>query len=156
MHDLVNTSVAYRVFYLTLLGLGIIFAAIVLVSGIGLLKMSNRARTLVITYAVCSILITIAANVVDVFALYAPMWAQMGQQAEEQQIITIVYHVRRRRLGDLLPDFPDRHPDLLFAAVGQAGVSELARDSNCRFVVTRFIGYLRRVAGGRASASAMR
>jgi hypothetical protein len=91
VQDLASTSVTYRVFNLTLLCLGMIFATVALVSGIGLLKMSNRARTLVIIYAVYSILVTIGAKVVDVFSLYAPMLGQMGQQTEEQQIITIVF-----------------------------------------------------------------
>ena len=90
VHDLVNASFAYRVFYLATLGLGIIFATILLIAGIGLLKMSTLARKLAISYAVYSILVNIGANVVHIFALYAPMWEQIGQQAEEQQIVTIV------------------------------------------------------------------
>jgi magnesium-transporting ATPase (P-type) len=90
VQDLVSTSVAYRIFYFTLLCLGIIFASVLLVSGIGLLKMSNGARKLVIIYAVYAILVTIGAKVVNLFAVYAPMLEQMGQQAEEQQIIAVV------------------------------------------------------------------
>ena len=90
VHDLVNASFAYRVFYLATLGLGIIFATILLIAGIGLLKMSTLARKLAIVYAVYSILINIVANGVNIFALYAPRWGQMAQQSEEQQIVTIV------------------------------------------------------------------
>ena len=87
--ELLDNSVSYRVFYLAMLGLGVVFAGILLVAGIGLLKVSDRARKLAILYAVYAILATIVSSVVNAVFLYAPLMSQMGQQ-DDQQLIAVV------------------------------------------------------------------
>ena len=87
--EMVDDSFGYQLYYLTTLGLGILFSVVLLMAGIGLLKMSLRARTLIIIYAIYAIPATIVTKVVDVLVLFSS--SQMGEQTEEQQIIAFIF-----------------------------------------------------------------
>ena len=87
--ELLDTSFGYQVYYLATLGLGIVFSVILLVAGIGLLKMSPRARTQSIIYAIYAIPATIVTKVVDVLVMFSS--SQTGEQSEEQQIIAFIF-----------------------------------------------------------------
>lgn len=90
LQELVSDNVAYRIFYVTLLVLGLVFSVVAAVAGFGLLKMSGGARKLIIAYGVASIVATVAAKAVDLFVVYLPMIEELSQQSEEQQIATVV------------------------------------------------------------------
>jgi hypothetical protein len=86
----IQTHTSYRVFFAVSLVLGLVFSALLLVSGWGLLKMSKVARRLAIAYGIYAVVAAVVSNVVNFFFIYRPMLEQAAGQQGAQQGIVIV------------------------------------------------------------------
>ena len=83
--DLLRQSGLYALFFYSALLFGAIFNVLLFISGIGLLKMSSRARQLAIAYAIYAIVAGLIGTAVNYFVIFAPMMEQANQGQGPQQ-----------------------------------------------------------------------
>ena len=87
--ELMEDSVAYRVFFFGSMVLGAVFTLLLVVSGIGLFQMSAAARKMAIAYAIYSIISGIVGMVVNIFVIFLPMIEQVNLQGGPQRAVLI-------------------------------------------------------------------
>lgn len=83
--DMLQQDSLYAAFFYVTFALGGIFAVLLIVSGVGLLKMSEVARTFSLVYAVYAIVSGIVGTVVNFFLIFLPM-LETAQQAQGPQL----------------------------------------------------------------------
>lgn len=77
--DQMASSPAYRMFNIGGIALGAVFAVVLLVAGVGMLKLAWWGRTLSIAYSVYALLSGLVGAVVNYFMLFQPMMQQANQ-----------------------------------------------------------------------------
>jgi len=85
--EVMNDNPTYKIYTIVMSFVGLGFAIVLLMSGVGLFKMRPWARTLALVYAVYAIVATIIGNVANYFFIFKPIMEQAVGEGGGQELV---------------------------------------------------------------------